>query len=214
MTEEEEGTVVLHYAPRTRSFTALWLLEELGIPYELDAFNIQSGRHKKPDFLAINPMGKVPVVVDNGTPVSELGAIAIYLADRYSEKGLAPSPDNPARAEYLRWVFFASAIMEPAYGEKFWQWDIPASQAAWGSFDQMLHVLNNSLSSNDYLVDDHFSAADVLVGSNARFGIQFGAIADEGPVSDYVKRLTERDGFQRAAEIEEAQSEKLPDEEQ
>jgi glutathione S-transferase len=77
----------------------------------------------------------------------------------------------------------------------------------------MLHVLNNSLSSNDYLVDDHFSAADVLVGSNARFGIQFGAIADEGPVSDYVERLTERDAFKRATAIEEEQSANFPAEE-
>ena len=70
--------LTLHYAPRTRSFTALWLLEELGQPYELESFDINTGRHKRPDFLALNPMGKVPVVIHAGTPVSELGAIAIY----------------------------------------------------------------------------------------------------------------------------------------
>lgn len=110
--------IVLHYAPRTRSFSALWLVEELGHDYRLQSFAMASRHHKSPEFMQMNPMGKVPVVVVGETPVSELGAIAIYLADRFPEAKLAPGVEDPQRADFLRWVFFASAIMEPALGEK------------------------------------------------------------------------------------------------
>ena len=96
-------TITLCYAPRTRSFTALWLLEELGVPYELESFDLQSGAHKQPEFLALNPMGKVPLVVCDGTPIAETGAIALYLADRCRETVLSPEIDDPARADVLRW---------------------------------------------------------------------------------------------------------------
>ncbi|MEM1418965.1 MAG: glutathione S-transferase N-terminal domain-containing protein, partial [Myxococcota bacterium] len=85
MPESADASIVLHYAPRTRSFTALWLLEELGLPYRLESFAIHTGRHRQPDFLALNSLGKVPVVVDGDVAVPELGAIAIYLADKYRE---------------------------------------------------------------------------------------------------------------------------------
>src|SRR5690606_30539389 len=102
----------LYFAPRSRSFTALWLLEELGVDYALESFDLRSGRHKQPDFLALNPMGKVPLVVHDGIPVSESGAIAIYLADRFHAAGLAPAIDDRDRPAFLRWVLFAGGVLE------------------------------------------------------------------------------------------------------
>ena len=203
-------SLTLHYAPRTRSFTALWLLEELGQPYELASFDINTGRHKQPDYLALNPMGKVPTVVADGIPVSETGAIAIYLADRFPAAGLAPAFDDPRRPAYLRWVLFASGIIEPAFGEKFFKWNVPARSVAWGSFSQMETVLSEGVAGGEWLLGDQFTAADVVVGAAARFGVLFGALDKTGPIADYVARLTARPAFERAAAIEARESERFP----
>ena len=202
--------LVLHYAPRTRSFTALWLLEELGIPYELNSFDLSTDHHKTDAFIAMNPMGKVPVVVDNGIPVAELGAIAIYLADKYQDAGLSPALNSPKRPDFLRWIFFSSAIMEPALGEKLFKWTVPARSVAWGSFDDMLRTLKAGLKSGPYLLGDAFSAADVVVGASTRFGVMFGAIPNQSPIDDYLARLTERPAFKRAEAIEARENERFP----
>lgn len=202
--------IVLHYAPRTRSFSALWLVEELGHDYRLQSFAMASRHHKSPEFMQMNPMGKVPVVVVGETPVSELGAIAIYLADRFPEAKLAPGVEDPQRADFLRWVFFASAIMEPALGEKLLKWQAPASSMAWGSFDEMWRVVNDAMKGGPYLLGETFSAADVLVGSALRFGQIFGALPKEGATAEYVARLSQRDAFVRAAAIEHREGERFP----
>lgn len=194
--------IVLHFTPRSRAFTALWLLEELALPYELESFSLSANHHKSAGFLAMNPMGKVPVVVDHDVPISELGAIAIYLTDRYRDTVLSPALDSPKRAEFLRWIFFSSGIMEPAFGEKFFKWNVPASSVAWGSFGDMLRTLNSGLKPGPYLLGDTFSAADIIVGSTTRFGVMFGAIPDEAPITGYLERLSERPAFKRAEAIE------------
>ena len=208
--ENAEAETVLHYAPRTRAFTALWLLEELGIDYRLDAFNIYSGRQREPEFLAINPMGKVPAVTHAGQHVSELGAIAIYFADLFPDAGLAPAMDDLKRADYLRWCFFASAIMEPSLGEKFLKWEAPSGQMAWGSFDRMMAALLGGMDNGPYLLGEAFSAADILVGSSVRFGQMFGAFDKDGPLGDYTGRLKAREAFQRASAIEKRVGEEIP----
>ena len=201
--------LVLYYAPQTRSFTALWLLEELGASYRLEAFALRSMRHKEPDYRALHPMGKVPLVVDRGVAVPELGAQAIYLADRYTERALAPSIEEPARAAYLRWILFASAIIEPAMAEKMFGWESQPTAVAWGSYDQMIEVLTAAISEGPWLLGERFTVADVLVGSAARFGVMFGAFPQEGPIVDYVGRLSEREAFERASAIEEREGRRL-----
>lgn len=202
--------LTLYYAPRTRSFGALWLLEELGEKYRLESFDIQTGRHKQADYLALNPMGKVPLVVDGGLPVCELGAIAIYLADAYPDAGLGPVATDSLRPAFLRWIFFSSAIMEPAYGQKLFKWEVPAVSASWGSFDQMLAVLTEAVRENSWLLKNTFSSADVLVGATLRFGQMIEIIPKDGPVGEYIKRLQARDAFKRAEEIELRESERFP----
>jgi glutathione S-transferase len=210
MTQTTQPSLKLYFAPRTRSFTALWLLEELGIPYQLDSFDLNSGRHKQPDYLALNPMGKVPLVVCDGVPVSETGAIAIYLADRFPEARLTPAFDDPLRPAYLRWVLFVGGVMEPAFGEKFFKWNVPARSVAWGSFEQMHEVLTAGVTNREWLLGDRFSAADVVVGAAARFGVMFGVFDKTGPIADYVDRVTAREAFKRAQAIEQRESERFP----
>lgn len=202
MSATNSPELTLFYAPRTRSRTAVWLLEELDQPYTLNSFDLASGRHKEPDYLALNPMGKVPVVSHAGQAVAELGAIAIYLADRFPAAGLAPSVTDPIRADYLRWCFFASAIMEPCLGEVFFKWQVPASSVAWGSFAQMLKTLGDAVADRTWLLGERFSAADVLVGSAAAFGVQFGVMPKDGPVGAYVERCLARPASKRADAIE------------
>lgn len=193
--------LTLYHAPRTRAFTALWLLEELGQPYEVKSFSLDGGYHRSPEYLALNPMGKVPMVMDDDIPVSELGAIALYLAEKFPEADLAPALGDPQRAEFLRWVFFVPGIVEPALAQKFFGWEPPRSSVAWGSYDLMVEVAEKGLSPGPWLLGETFSAADVLVGSALRFGVMFGAI-DSPVVKAYVERVSQRPAFIRASERE------------
>lgn len=202
--------LTLFYAPRSRARTGVWLLEELGEPYVLSTFDLNGDRHKQPDFLALNPMGKVPVVVHAGQAIAELGAIAIYLADRFPAAKLAPSVMDPARADYLRWCFFASAVMEPCFGEAFFKWDVPARSVAWGSFADMLKTLADAVTDREWLLGDTFSAADILVGATAGFGVRFGVIAKDGPIGAYVERCLARPAAQRADVIEAREDARFP----
>jgi glutathione S-transferase len=202
-------TLRLHYAPRTRAFTALWLLEELGEPYELHAMTLSSGAHKTPEFLRKNPMGKLPVVVHDGAAISEMGAIALHLTERFPQKGLAPAVGDADRAAFLRWMFFSGSVVEPCLGEKFFKWSVPAANVAWGCFSDMERVLNEALLAQPYLLGERFTAADVVVGATLRFGVMFGAIPKEGAIAAFVDRLTHRPAFLRAEAIEQREQERF-----
>ena len=197
----QSADLTLFYAPQSRAITALYFMEELERPYRLEVIDLKKGDQKKPDYLKLNPMGKVPLVLDGEVPIAETGAIFMYLADKYAAGRLAPRPDESDRADYLRWMFFAAGVMEPAYGQKFMNWEIPSSQAGWGSFEQMLDVVTDAVGSREWLAG-RFSAADVYVGSMLRYGTLFGIIPNEGSIAAYVERWTARPASQRAAEID------------
>lgn len=194
-------TLTLYHAPRTRAFTALWLLEELGQPFEVHSFDMASGYHRSPEYLALNPMGKVPMLMDGETPVSEMGAIALYLLERFPESGLVPAAGDPKRAEFLRWMFFVPGIVEPALAQKFFSWEPPRATVAWGSYDLMIEVAEKGLQPGPWLLGETFSAADVVVGAALRFGVLFGAI-DSPAIKAYVERISARPAFGRAMERE------------
>ena len=201
MPQSDTADLTLFYAPQSRAITALYFMEELDQPYRLEVIDIRKGDQKKPEFLKRNPMGKVPVVLDGDIPVAETGAIFTYLADKYAPGRLAPRQEEPERADYLRWMFFGAGVMEPAYGQKFMNWEIPSSQAGWGSFEQMLAVVTEAVASREWLAG-RFSAADLYVASMLRYGVLFGIIPNEGAVADYVARWAARPASQRAAEID------------
>jgi glutathione S-transferase len=199
----DHAEITLHYAPRTRAFRALWFLEELGQPYRIEHVDYQSGAHKRPEFLKLNPMGKLPTVVDHGVPIAESGAILAYLSDKYSLGTLAPRLDDPRRADYLRWLFFAAGVMEPAFGEKFFKWEIAADKVAWGSFASMERAATEGVTSGPWLLGEQFTAADVFMGSNLHWGTLWKLFPERGPISDYVARCAERPALKRALAMEE-----------
>jgi len=200
----EKADITFHYAPRTRSFRTLWFLEELGRDYLIEHIDINKGEHKRPDYLKINPMGKVPTVVDQGTPIAETGAIFSHLADKYSPGELAPLIKDPSRSDYLKWLFFAVGVMEPAFCEKYFKWEIPSHRVAWGSFADMERTtLEGIAAGTPWLTGDQFTAADVLVASNLHFGMLTDLFPKAGLIADYVGKCAARPALKRALQIEE-----------
>lgn len=202
--------ISFYYAPRTRSFTTLWLLEEIGAPYRIIHVDLAKGDHKREDFVARNRMGKVPLVIDRSVPISETGAILATLADRYSAGELAPPIDAAERGPYLRWLFFGAAVIEPAYAEKFFNWEAPSSQVGWGSFADMVATAEDGVAANAWIAGDRFTAADIYIASQLRFGMLFGVISGESPLAGYVARATDREAFRRAEAIEARHAGEVP----
>ncbi len=190
--------LVLYRAPHTRSISSLWLLEELGVTYRMETVRMQS-----PDFVAVNPRGWVPMIVDGETTVTETPAICLYLADRYGYGALAPKLEDPARGPYMSWTVWATAVLEPSstlVGHEF-----ETKPGSWGfgfgRLDRELEVLEGALATSDYLAGDRFTAADVMVGSVVGMRFHTDEIPRRPALVDYVTRLDARPAYQRAANI-------------
>ena len=195
----------LYWAPQTRSFRALWMLEEAGRRYERVLIDIRKGAQSTPEFRAINPMMKVPALVDGAATLAESGAICAFVAERVPEAKLAPAPGDPLRGRYHHWLFFAAACIEPAYTQRFIKFDLNTSQAGWGSFERVIDVLAEALRPGPWMLGERFSAADVMIGSDLNFGISLLKIVEPRPeFTAYVARCQARPAFQRAMAIDTA----------
>ena len=195
----------LYWCPQTRSFRALWLMEEAGRPYERVLVDIRQGAQNAPEFRAINPMGKVPALVDGEAKVAESAALCAYVAERCPEAGLAPPLGDPGRGRYLHWLFFAAGCIEPAYTQKMTGLAVPGgkSTAGWGSFDPVMDVLEAAVQPGPWVLGDRFSAADIMIGSDLHFGLTLLKIVPQRPaITAYVGRCSERPAFKRAMAIE------------
>jgi glutathione S-transferase len=162
---------------------------------------------KAPEYLAVNPMGKVPTVTWRGVTVTECAAICAWLADACPEAGLAPALDDPARGTYLRWLFFAAGPVEAAVTAKALGLLAPADKAAmagYGSFEQTVDALEQAVTPGPWILGDRFSAADVYVGSQILWGMQFGTLPARDAFKAYAARLSERAAAVRAREIDDA----------
>ena len=194
--------IKLYWSPRSRSFTAIWLMEEAGQPYERVLTDISTGAHKSADYLKINPMGKVPALVDGEAALAESAAICAYIADRYPETKLAPPPTDPRRGRYLQWLFFAPSCIEPALIQIFTKLEVPTSTAAWGSATQVFDVLDAALQTGPWILGDQFSAADITIGSGLNFAVRAFKMVPSRPSFDaYIERCVARPAFQRAEKI-------------
>ena len=190
----------LYWSPRTRSFSALWLMEETGQPYERVLTDISKGAQRTPEYLAINPMGKVPALSDGDATLAEAAAICAYVAERYPDAGLAPPPGHALRAKYLYWLFFAPSCIEPAMMDRAFPRKEEARRAAlgYGDFDTVMDVVAKAVSSGSYLMGDQFTAADVVVGSTLRWGMMFKLVPERPEFTAYTNRLAARPAFRRA----------------
>lgn len=193
----------LYWCPQTRSFQALWLMEEAGRPYERELVDIRTGAQSRPAYRAINPMGKVPALVDGEATVAETGAICAYVGEAVPEAGLAPPVGDPRRGRYLQWLFFAGSCIEPAFMEKVGGWTVKPSTAGWGNYDRVVAVLEEALRPGGWILGERFSAADVVIGSGLHFGVRAFKLIEPRPVFDaYIDRAVERPAFRRAEAIE------------
>jgi glutathione S-transferase len=206
MTEENKPGLKLYYASPSRASVAMWMLEELGEPYEVELLSLKNGDQRQPAFLAINPMGKVPVIDDGGTIVSEVSAICCYLADTYPKAQLAPAIGDKLRGPYLKWLFYAPSCIEPAIIDKALNRPPPPrSTAGWADYDTVVDVLRDATGkAAPYLLGERFSAADVVIGSSLRWGMQFKLLPELPEFVAYTKRLAERPALQRQIAKDEA----------
>ena len=194
--------IKLYWSPRSRSISALWLLEETGLPYERVLTDISTGAQKAPEYLAINPMGKVPGLKDGDATLGEAAAICGYIADRYPETNLAPAATDPLRAKYLQWLFFSPSCIEPALIQIFTKLEVASSTAAWGSAAQVFDLLDASLAKGPWILGEKFSAADITIGSGLNFAVRLFKMVPSRPSFDaYIARCVERPAFQRAEKI-------------
>ncbi|MBA4802588.1 MAG: glutathione S-transferase family protein [Euryhalocaulis sp.] len=190
----------LYHCPQTRSSRAVWMLEECGADYEMEIVKIMEGE-KPAHFLKENPMGKVPALVDEGVVITESAAICAYLADKFPEKKLAPAIGDPKRGAYYRWLFFMAGVMEPAFIQKAMGWKAERQgMVGWGDFDRMLNTLKTEIPEEGWLVTDHFTAADLLVGGTLVFLSQSGLFEIWPAAEAYGARCTDRPAMKRAQE--------------
>lgn len=191
-------SIILYHHPFSRAANAVWMLEEVEVPYELRHVDIMKGAQKAPEIVALNPMGKLPILVDGAVVVTEGAAIALYLADRYAYGRLAPRVDDPARGTYLRWSFFAPSVVEPGAMAKLNGWTFREGQAGWGAYDAMVGAMESALSKGDWILGETFSMADVVFGGAIRFMLLSKMIEARPAFTAYAERLAKRPAAQRA----------------
>jgi glutathione S-transferase len=191
-------SIVLYHHPYSRAANVVWMLEEVGVAYEIRHVDILAGAQKAPAILALNPMGKLPILTDGDAVVTESAAIALYLADRYAYGTLAPRVDDPARAAYLRWSFFAPSVIEPGAMAKLANWSFKDGQAGWGSYDAMLAAIESAIRDRAFLLGDTFTMADVVFGGTLRYMLGFKMMEPRPAFTAYTERLAARPALQRA----------------
>lgn len=192
--------VTFFHAPQSRSGGTRALFEELGVDYDLHVLSLKAGEQRQPEYLAINPMGKVPAIRHGDALITEQPAVFMYLADLYPEAGLAPPIGDPLRGPYLRWMVFYGSCFEPALVDKSMQREPAASSTCpYGDFDTMLKTLTDQLEKGPYLLGETFSAADVLWGTALNWTTMFKLVPELPVIRAYIDRVITRPAMQRAA---------------
>ncbi|MGZ5131867.1 MAG: glutathione S-transferase family protein [Caldimonas sp.] len=192
--------VIFYHSPQSRSAGTLVLLEELGADYELRVLDLQKGEQRQPEYLGVNPMGKVPAIVHDGALVTEQGAVYTYLADLYPGAGITPAIGDPLRGPYLRWMFFYGSSFEPALIDRSMKREpAPASTSPYGTYETMLQTLWDQLGDGPYLLGERFTAADVLWGMALRWTTMFKLVPETPAAKAYIERVTSRPAALRAA---------------
>ncbi len=199
--------LVFHTNPMSRGRIVRWMLEELGVEYRTVVHEYGAGM-KSPEYLAINPMGKVPAIEHRGVVVTEAAAICAYLADAFPQAGLAPAMDDPLRGPYLRWMFFAAGPVEAAVTARSLGGLPPPEKSGfvgYGSYEQAMDVLEQAAAAaSPWLLGERFSAADVYVGSQVDFGLMFKSIPERPAFAAWAQRLRAREAYRRAKAADDA----------
>ena len=203
--------ITFYTHPMSRGRVVRWMLEEIGVPYTVETMQF-GPEMKTPEYLAINPMGKVPAIKHGNTVVTEVAAICAYLADQFPEKNLAPPPHSMERGPYYRWLFFMAGPFEMATSALAYGWKIDSSNAqavGCGRVEDSVNTLEKVLGQNPYICGDHFTAADVLVSSYLWWETMQKNIPQNEVFQDYIKRTENRPAAQRANELDDALAEHM-----
>ena len=190
-----------YHAPWSRSFTVLWLLEELGVPYEMELVNI---RGSVPDeYRSIQPNKKVPAIVHDGHAVTERAAITLYLGETFNEKGLAPVPGDPDRAEYIRQLVYHDSVFDPVVCARVHELKYVSNDYPFGLFEDMLSHVERVFTERPYAAGDRFTLADIIWGTGINYTMNVLRALPSLPVfEDYVRRVTDRPSFKAAMDRE------------
>jgi glutathione S-transferase len=200
MTATNPRHVTLFHAAQSRSGGVLALLEEIGADYELSVLDLRHGEQRKDGYLAVNPMGKVPTLKHGDTVITEVAAICTYLADAFPDKNLNVPIGDVRRGPYLKWLFFGPGCFEPAMMDRAAPRKEPARRAmlGYGDFDTTMNVVAKAVERGPWLMGEQFTAADVVIGSNIRFGMMFKLVPERATFLDYAARIAKRPAVQRA----------------
>ncbi|MDE0343293.1 MAG: glutathione S-transferase family protein [Deltaproteobacteria bacterium] len=196
--------LVFYTNPMSRGRIVRWMLEELGVPYRTELVEF-GPMMKSPEYLAINPMGKVPAIRHGDTVVTECAAICAYLADAFPDAGLAPSSGQ--RGAYYRWLFFAAGPLEAAITNRMFGFAVPEdkeSMVGYGNYATVMNALEKAVEGEGYVAGETFSAADVYVGSHIGWGMQYGTIEKRPAFEGYWSRLSGRAAYQRGNALDDA----------
>ena len=192
--------ITLYHHPRTRSSRFIFLLEELGCPYEIHRIaNI-----RRPDGSGgvdpdnPHPHGKSPALKDGDTVVFESAAIALYLTDKFTQNGIGPLVGDARRGAYVSWLAYYAGVMEPAWMSAYMKWDIPRGTAGWVKTDEVMELVNTTLEQGPYILGDRFSAVDVLMATTFKMFLGSPLLAPTPLLEGYVRRVTDRPAFARA----------------
>jgi len=187
-----------HIAP-SRSSVVHWMLEEIGEPFDLHVLDGKKEEHRQPDYLAINPMGKVPALRHGDAIITEVAAICCYLADAFPQARLNIPIGDPRRGPYLKWLFFNPGALEPAIMDRaFKRADSPPRAAmGYGDFDTTMDVVARAVRRSPFLLGDQFTAADLVIGSTLRWGMMTNLIEPRAEFTDYMARFADRPAFKR-----------------
>jgi glutathione S-transferase len=198
------ANLTLYHASPSRSSIARWMLEEIGEPYDLHLLSLAKGEQRAPDYLAVNPMGKVPALKHGDAVITEAAAICTYLADEFPHARLNVPVGDPRRGTYLRWLFFAPSCIEPAITDRaFPRKEEPRrGMLGYGDFDTVMAVVAAAVEPGPYLMGEQFTAADVVLGSTLRWGMMFGILPKRPEFVAYVGRLEQRPALKRAIALD------------
>jgi len=191
--------IKLYHAPRSRSSRFIFLLEELGAPYEIAQVSIRRGDGSGAlDDDNPHPHGKVPVIRDGDTIVYESAAIALYLTDKFPAAGIGPVIGDPKRGAYLTWLAYYAGVMEPAWMSAFMKTDVPRGTAGWVKTDEVMALINATLEKSPYILGEKFSAADILIGTTFQLFLGSPLLPKTDLLQAYVQRVIERPAYARA----------------
>ena len=196
--------LIFYTNPMSRGRIVRWMLEELGVPYRTEL--VEYGpMMKSPEYLAVNPMGKVPAIRHGDTVVTECAAICAYLADAFPDAGLAPPSGH--RGPYYRWLFFAAGPLEAAVTGRMFGFVVPVDKepmVGYGNYATVMNALEKAVEGEGYVAGETFSAADVYVGSHIGWGMQYDTVEKRPAFEAYWSRLSEREAYQRGNALDDA----------